>query len=262
MNYLEKNKDSWNKKTGIHIDSEFYNNEAFLNGANPLDDIVTSLLGDLKGKSLLHLQCHFGQDTLQMARYGAKATGVDLSDKAIEAARKFNDQLGLDAEFVCCDIYDLPNHLEEQFDVVFASYGTILWLPDMDKWAAIVSRYLKPGGKLVFAEFHPVVWMFNDDLTKVEHKYSSSDPIAETETGTYTDGGAGLVTEYVTWNHGLAEVMGNLIKHGVEIIDFQEYHHSPYPCFSNIEKIGERKYQIKHIGDKMPLVYSLVGRKK
>ncbi|KAA3633863.1 MAG: SAM-dependent methyltransferase, partial [Bacteroidetes bacterium] len=94
QDYLEKNKDSWNKRTAVHLESDFYENEAFLKGKNPLDDIVMNMLGDIKGKTVLHLQCHFGQDTLQMARMGAKVTGVDLSDKAIEAARNINDQMG------------------------------------------------------------------------------------------------------------------------------------------------------------------------
>lgn len=263
MDYLEKNRDSWNKRTAVHLESDFYKNEAFLKGEfNPLDDIVMNLLGDIKGKTILHLQCHFGQDTLQMARMGAQTTGVDLSDKAIEAARKINDQLGLGSKFICCDIYDLPNHLDEQFDMVFASYGTIGWLPDINKWASIVSRYLKPGGQFIFAEFHPVVWMFDDDFSKVAYKYSNSDPIVETEQGTYTDGGEKLETECVSWNHSLSEVITSLLKQGVELADFQEYDYSPYECFRHVEKVGDRMYRIKHIGDKMPMVYSLVGRKR
>ncbi|MCB0653913.1 MAG: class I SAM-dependent methyltransferase [Saprospiraceae bacterium] len=262
LNYLKKNKDSWNKRTEVHLESEFYNNKAFLEGANPLDDIVLNILGDIKGKTVLHLQCHFGQDTLQMARMGAKTTGVDLSDKAIEAARKFNEQLGLDSRFICCDVYDLPNHLEEKFDIVFTSYGTIGWLPDIDRWAAVVSRFLKPGGQFIFAEFHPVVWMFDDAFSKVEYRYFQDEPIVEFDQGTYTDGGEHLKTESVSWNHGLAEVMSSLIRQGIELLQFEEYDYSPYACFSPIEQIGERKFRIKHLGDKIPMVYSLVGRKK
>ncbi len=263
MDYIEKNRDSWNKRTGVHLQSEFYKNDAFIKGDfNPLDDIVMNLLGDIKGKTILHLQCHFGQDTLQMARMEAKTTGVDLSDKAIDAARQINDQLGLDSKFVCCDIYDLPDHLDEKFDIVFTSYGTIGWLPDIDRWAAIVSGYLKPGGKFIFAEFHPIVWMFDDDFTKVQYKYANSDPIVETEHGTYTDGGENLMTECVSWNHSLSEVINNLINQGIELADFQEYDYSPYDCFSHTEKVGDRKFRIKHLGDKIPMVYSVVGRKK
>lgn len=260
--YLEKNKASWNKRTEFHVKSDFYQNEAFINGANSLQSIELALLGDIKGKSVLHLQCHFGQDTLSMARMGAQTTGVDLSDKAIDEAKKLNTKLGLSAEFVCCDIYDLPNHLDKQFDIVFTSYGTIAWLPDIDKWAAIVSKYLKPGGQFIFAEFHPFVWMFDDDFTKIQHPYFKADPIVEMESGTYADKSAAITMECVTWNHSLSSVMTNLIKHDIEIADFQEYNYSPYNCFSQTEKIGDKQFRIKHLADKIPMVYSIVGRKR
>ena len=260
--YLQKNKASWNKRTEFHVKSDFYQNEAFIKGANSLQSIEMELLGNIKGKNILHLQCHFGQDTLSMARMGAQTTGIDLSDKAIEQARDLNKQLGLQSEFICCDIYDLPNHLDNKFDIVFTSYGTIGWLPDMDKWAAIVSRYLKPGGQFIFAEFHPFVWMFDDDFSKIQYPYFKADPIIEMEAATYADGNADINLECVTWNHSLSEVISSLIKQGIEIIDFQEYDYSPYDCFSHTEKIGDKQFRIKHLGDKVPMVYSVVGRKR
>ena len=157
LNYLEKNKDSWNRRTDYHVDSEFYDVKGFLRGNTSLKSVELNLLGDIKTKSILHLQCHFGQDTLSLARMGAEATGVDLSDNAIKNANLLAEKAKLKADFICCDIYSLPQHLDKQFDIVFTSYGTIGWLPDIDKWAKIVSRYLKPGGKLVFVDFHPVV---------------------------------------------------------------------------------------------------------
>jgi len=167
LNYIEINKALWDEKTKHHISSAFYNmhDGSFLKGKSSLNDIELQLLGNVAGKEVLHLQCHFGQDTLSLARLGAKATGVDFSAEAIKKARALNDQLALDAEFICCDIYSLQDSLEKQFDMVFASYGTIGWLPDMQRWAQIVARYLKPGGKFVFVEFHPVVWMFSSKLT-------------------------------------------------------------------------------------------------
>src|SRR5690606_20725019 len=119
---------------------------------------------NLKDKKVLHLQCHFGQDSISLARLGASVVGVDLSDKAIEQAQHIAQELNADARFICCDIYDLPKHLNEQFDIVFTSYGTIGWLPDLDKWASVIHHFLKPGGQFIFAEFHPVVWMFDNDF--------------------------------------------------------------------------------------------------
>ncbi|MFK7786603.1 MAG: class I SAM-dependent methyltransferase, partial [Crocinitomicaceae bacterium] len=163
--YLEKNKLSWNRRTEVHVDSEFYDNESFINGRSSLNSIELELLGDLAGKKILHLQCHFGQDTISLSRMGAEVVGIDLSDEAIRTAQKLATKTGQSTKFVCCDVYDLPNHLTEKFDIVFTSYGTIGWLPDLDKWANVVQHFLRPGGEFIFAEFHPVVWMFDDDFT-------------------------------------------------------------------------------------------------
>ena len=185
MDYVNINKNSWNNRTAIHLESDFYDNKGFINGKNTLNSIELDLLGDISGKSVLHLQCHFGQDTISLSRLGAEAVGVDLSDKAIEAAKALAKQTGVDATFICCDVYDLPNHLDRQFDIVFTSYGTIGWLPDIERWAEIVGRFLKPGGQFVFAEFHPVVWMFDDDFTHVQYKYNNGGPITTNETSLY-----------------------------------------------------------------------------
>src|SRR5688572_730649 len=135
--YLEKNRRLWNARTDVHVTSEFYELDKFLAGKSSLNEIELNLLGDLKGKSVLHLQCHFGQDSISLARLGAEVTGVDLSDKAIAKAKELAKQTGANAEFICTDIYELPQHLDKKFDVVFTSYGTIGWLPDLDKWAKI-----------------------------------------------------------------------------------------------------------------------------
>lgn len=260
--FFQKNKAAWNERTHLHLASEFYDMPAFLAGKNALQSIELELLGDVQDKSILHLQCHFGQDTLSLARMGAHVTGVDLSDRAIAEAEKLAEELALPARFICCNLYDLPDHLDEQFDVVFTSYGTIGWLPDLDRWAAVVQRFLKPGGRFVFVEFHPVVWMFDDDFSQVKYRYFNSGPIIETVEGTYADREAPVNLESIGWNHDLGEVLGSLLAQKLEIVHFQEYDYSPYHSFSHMEKIGENQYRIKHLGDKIPLVYSLLVRKK
>lgn len=261
-NYIEINKNAWNLKTEVHLESDFYENEAFLNGQNSLKKIELNLLGDIAGKSILHLQCHFGQDSISLSRMGAKVTGIDLSDKAIEKAREFALQAKIDTKFICCDIFDLPNHLDKQFDIVFTSYGVIGWLPDMDKWASIVSRYLKPGGKFVFVEFHPVVWMFDNDFKVIQYNYFKSEEIIELNNGTYADRDANIEYSTVSWNHSISEVLNSLISHNIEICSFDEYDYSPYNCFNDMIKIDTDKYRIETFGDKIPLVYSVVGAKK
>lgn len=261
-NYLEINRNSWNNRVETHLKSDFYDLEGFLNGKNSLEEIERSLLGNIKGKSILHLQCHFGKDTISLTRLGARATGVDLSDKAIEHARQIAKETHSDATFICCDIYDLPNHLDAKFDIVFTSYGTIGWLPDLDKWAAVVSHYLKPNGRFVFVEFHPVVWMFDDNFEKVGFRYFKSDAIIETESGTYADRGAPIIQTSVTWNHSISEVLNSLITHGLEIKSLNEFDYSPYNCFNKTIAFEPGKYRIEHLANYIPMVYSIHAIRK
>jgi SAM-dependent methyltransferase len=260
--YQSVNKKAWNKQVDVHVASEFYNVPDFLKGKNSVPEIDLNLLGDIKGKSILHLQCHFGQDTLSLARLGANCTGIDLSDKAIEKAQELNKELGLDAKFICCDVYETPNHLEEKFDIVYTSYGTIGWLPDLDKWAKVISHFLKPNGKLVFVEFHPVVWMFDDDFTKIQYHYHNESSIQEENTGTYADKNAAISNKYISWNHSLSEVFQSLLNNGLQIEYFEEFDYSNYNCFNETIEFEPNKFRIKHLENKIPMMYSLIAIKK
>lgn len=262
LNYQETNRNAWNTKTHEHVDSKFYDLEGFKAGNTSLKEIELALLGDVTGKSILHLQCHFGQDTLSLSRMGAKTTGIDLSDTAIEQAKKLNTELGLSAEFICCDVYDLPHHLNKQFDLVFTSYGTIGWLPDLDKWASLVSQFLKPDGEFIFVEFHPVVWMFDATFEKVEYRYFKTDPIVETETGTYAQKDADIEVKTISWNHGLGEVFTSLLNHNLSIQSFQEYDFSPYDCFSGLVEEEPGRYRTKKHGNYLPMAYSIKAKKQ
>ena len=260
-NYIDINKQSWNNKAGIHFKSEFYDIDSFLKGRSSLKEIELNLLGDIKGKRILHLQCHFGQDTISLSRLGAEVTGVDFSDKAIEIAKQIGEETQSNVKFICCDIYNLPNYLDELFDIVFTSYGTIGWLPDLDKWAKVVSTFLKPNGKFIFVEFHPVVWMFDDNFKEIKYNYFNAGVITETESGTYADKNAKIIQEYVMWNHDLSEVINSLIKNDLEINSLNEYDYSPYNCFNNTIEIEAGKFRIKHLGNKIPMVYSISATK-
>lgn len=262
-NYLEINRQAWNAKTEVHVNSDFYDMEGFLKGNSSLKNIELDILGDIKGKSILHLQCHFGQDTLSLARMGAsKVTGVDLSDSAIKKASALASDLNLNASFLCCDLYDLPQHLNEQFDIVFTTYGTIGWLPDLDKWANLVYQFLKPGGQFVFVEFHPFVWMFDNTFDQIIYSYFKNEAIIETENGTYADKEAPLTLSTVSWNHGISEVCNNLLKHHLAIELLNEYNYSPYNVFHDMEEYEPGKFRIKKFGDHLPLVYAIRAKKE
>ncbi|SEG59883.1 class I SAM-dependent methyltransferase [Sphingobacterium lactis] len=259
--YKEIYKKLWNQKTDAHVTSDFYANADFLNGETSLNPIELDLLGEVKDKKILHLQCHFGQDSLSLARLGAAVTGVDLSDRAIAKAQELNNHLGLDATFICSDVYETPHSLDGQFDLVFSSYGTIGWLPDLNKWAQVITRCLKPGGKLVFVEFHPIVWSFDYEFTKIAYSYFNKEAIIEEETGTYADREANIVAKSVSWNHPLSDVIQSLINNGMTVESFAEYDYSPYNCFLNTVEIAPKKFQIRGMEGKLPMLYSLTAKK-
>ncbi len=260
MDYKEINRNSWNKRTEIHLESEFYDMKGFLEGKSSLKTIELDLLGDVSGLKILHLQCHFGQDSLSLARMGAKVTGVDLSNVAIENAKKLAKDLKLDANFICCDLYDLPQFLDEEFDLVFTSYGTIGWLPDLNKWAKLVNRFLKTTGKFVFVEFHPVVWMFDDAFEKIEYSYFNKEDIV-TEEDSYAAMNNSTKESFVTWNHPLGDVLSSLIENSLILTKFSEMDYSPYNCFQNTIEFEDGKFRIKGLEEKIPMVYALVAEK-
>lgn len=255
--YLDHNRALWNEKTQYHIDSEFYNQEAFLKGASSLKSIELDLLGDVAGSTVLHLQCHFGQDTLSLARMGASVTGADLSDKAIEKATALAAELQLDVRFVCSDVYRLPDALDERFDTVFTTYGVLGWLPDMREWARIAAYFLKPGGRLVLVEFHPAVWMFDNGFTHIAYSYFNKEVIVEHESGTYADRSAPVQLPSVNWNHALSDVLQALIDAGLRIEVFREYDWSPYNCFPNTVETAPGMFHIVGMEGKLPMVYAL-----
>lgn len=260
MDYLHFNRAAWDQKTEQHIYSDFYELDAFLKGKNVLRNVERELLGNVEGLKILHLQCHFGLDSLSLARMGASVTGVDLSEKAIQKATELNDELGTDAQFVCCDLYDLPNQLNGQFDLVFTSYGTIGWLPDLEKWAAVIRRYLKPGGRFIMVDFHPFLWTFDDAMKNISYDYFKADPIVETVKGTYAQRDAAIETTTVSWNHSLSEILSSLIQAGLELRSFQEHDFSPYNCFQNLKERSKDEFVFEHIPYRIPMLYSLEAR--
>jgi len=259
QDYYEINKKLWNQKVGIHLNTELYNMEAFMKGETSLDSATLRHLGDVKGKRILHLQCHFGQDSLSLARMGARVLALDLSDAGIQKAQELNDELGLDAEFICCNVYDAKEHIKEQFDIVYTSFGTIVWLPDLDKWADIINHFLKPGGRFVFLDFHPTLDMLNWDTHAFEYDYFKPEtPYIETNQGTYADKNAKVTLTECFWTHSLAEVMQALLDTGLSLDTMAEYDYSPYNIFGEMVKRAEKEYTFKNMDVSFPFFYALV----
>jgi SAM-dependent methyltransferase len=255
--FFEANREGWNLRTGVHIESSFYNVETWKKGGSSLTAIETEEVGSVKGKKLLHLQCHFGQDTLSWARLGASVTGCDLSDKAIDYARRLAVEVGEEARFVCCNVLDLPQHLDDQFDIVFTSYGVIGWLPDLKPWAKVVAHFLKPGGFFYMAEFHPVLWMLDDSMQHLKYAYHNAGVIETEQSGTYANRYADIQFKEYGWNHSLSEVLNCLLSEGLKLDFLNEYPYSPFNCFDRMVKGTDGNYRIEGLEDIVPMVYSI-----
>lgn len=252
------NRETWNKKVAIHANSDFYDLPGFKAGKSSLNHYEINALGDVSGKSLLHLQCHFGMDTLSWTRMGATCVGVDISEEGIKLARALNNELGLNAEFVCCNVLDTSQHFSQHFDIVFSSYGTIGWLPDLVPWAKMIAERLKPGGIFYLIEFHPIAWMFDYtvDPPKMKYGYHQKEAIYEEYEGTYAeDGREKMVSKEYGWNHSLGEVINALIDAGLTLTYLNEYDASPYDVFPDLVKNENGMFELKE--KQYPLLFEL-----
>jgi len=255
--YFNTNKDTWNQKVKAHAEGDFYNLDKFKKGASSLNHYEMVALPNVDGKSLLHLQCHFGQDTLSWSRLGAKCVGVDLSDEGIKLAEKLNKELNLDAKFVCCNVLNTSSSIKETFDIVYTSYGVIGWLPDLKPWGQMIAERLKEGGIFYMVEFHPIAWMFDylEGKPIMKYGYMQDEVIYEEYEGTYANQESKMISKEYGWNHGLGEVISALTDAGLQIAYLREYDESPYDVFPDLVKTESGMYVSK---DKLyPLIFEI-----
>jgi SAM-dependent methyltransferase len=240
----------------VHVESAFYDVPGFLSGGTSLREIERGELPDVHGKTLLHLQCHFGLDSLSWARLGATVTGVDLSPAAIAQARMLSEQTGVAAEFVCEDVYRFGESTAARYEVVFTSYGAVCWLPDIERWALAVASCLASGGVFYMVEFHPIV-----DLITGYSYFHQEQPDVEEETA-YTENAGSDVSTVVVWSHPLGTVISALITAGIDIEHVHEFPFSPYDCFKDLVERDPGRFYLDHGGQDVPLVYSIKGTKR
>jgi SAM-dependent methyltransferase len=259
--YQQANLALWNEWAEINAKSKSYDLEGFKAGKNRLKSIELEEVGDVRGKTLLHLQCHFGLDTLSWARRGASVTGVDFSDKAIALAQAIGQEVGLDARFIRSDLYELPNILSGQFDVVFTSYGVLCWLRDLKRWAEIIAHFLKPGGVFYIAEIHPFLYVFDDeDPAELRVKYSyfhQPEPTEWQVSGSYADREA-KVNQPVDyeWTHSLGEIVSALAAAGLKIEFLHEFDRTVDRTLMCMEQDAEGWWRLKGQPG-LPLVFSI-----
>jgi SAM-dependent methyltransferase len=267
---LKSNRETWNVWTKIHVESEFYDVASFKNGERPIRIAAYEReeVGSVEGKSLLHLQCHFGLDTLSWARLGATVTGIDFSEAAIAAARELSTEVGVPATFIESDLYLAPSVLNEEFDVVYTSGGVLGWLPDIAGWGRVAAHFVRPGGFLYITEVHPVAQVFADEgvepgeLRLAYPYWSHAEPIRIEQRGSYADPDApteGLVE--FGWDHSLGEIVTSLADAGLRIEFLHEFDFVRWPV-EYLARSEDGRYRLP-AGSKgeLPLFFSLKASK-
>lgn len=267
--FVEENRKHWEELAALHPDTDFYDVKGFLNGESTLDPVEPQEVGDVEGASLLHLQCHFGLDTLSWARLGAHVTGVDISEAAVKTARELATDAGLAdrARFVQSDIYELADAstlADERFDVVYTSFGVLFWLPDLDEWADIVARFLLPGGTFYLAEHHPFTNTLGEESAagglRITYPYFRERLTYDaTETGSY----AGVAPDELEhgpthgWSHSLGEVVTALSDAGLHIEFLHEYPWSTFKAVDAMEEQEHGRYSLPGGDHDLPFVFTL-----
>jgi SAM-dependent methyltransferase len=279
--YHEANRLSWNKAT-VAQNSHKKDQAGFLRrGGSTLFPEEIGLVGDLTGKRLVHLLCNSGQDTLSLARLGADVTGIDISDEAIHFATKLSADSQIPATFIRSDVYDWLKHAQEggeQIDIAFCSYGATCWLSDLTLWARGVSNILKPGGRFVAIEFHPMSMMF-DEKFKLKYPYFGEgkplkwdegvqDYVAASGDGLAPSGHQEGTTDFKNphpvyeflWTIG--DILTALIGAGLTI---EQYHEYPYAngtrIFDDMQETDGRRMRPPKGIPNVPLMYSVVATK-
>ncbi|RMG20881.1 MAG: class I SAM-dependent methyltransferase [Methanobacteriota archaeon] len=266
MDYMEANRLNWNDRVPIHLrKNDIYDLDAFRAGKLSFCANEHLELTEVKGKRLLHLQCHFGLDTMSWTRLGAKAVGIDFSEEAIQIAENLKKELGLDTEFICCNVYDVPERIDEKFDIVFTSVGALTWLPDLEKWARVIFQMLKPGGRLYVKDSHPASEVFeyiNGEL-KVHYPYfRGREPFRFEEDSTYTSSSKKGEIRHATtyqWLHSFSYILNSVIQAGLQIDKILESPHGFFKRFPPMQRNEDGVWE--YPGNPIPLTFTLFASK-
>lgn len=254
----EINRKSWNEMVDLHVDHEEYRTQEMIDGGNSLKRIEREAIGDVRGKSLLHLMCQFGLDTLSWARLGAAVTGVDISDRSIERANEIKRKARLDGvEFVRSDVLDLIGKIDQRFDIVFQSYGTHIWLSDIYKWAEVVAHYLKKGGIFFIVDEHPV----NPLFLIPPYDYFKDEPDREENPTDYCETEHHINGTLIEWQHPLSKIINALIAAGLTIERVGEYNHGYYKAFPDWYRTEDHYWYPPGGPAKYPIMMSIKARK-
>ena len=266
--HVEMNRRNWDERAAIHARDTTgdYMLDRFRAGEDALHAIEAAELGDISGKRVLHLQCHIGQDTLCLVRRGATATGLDFSSAALSVARRLSDETGLKADFVEGTVYQAPDLTPGPFDLVFTTWGTICWLPDVKKWAEVIASVLAPSGELYFADAHPGFSVLEEYAGRFVPTYDYQTPpdrpLHFANETTYT-GDPTIMSHQSTreWIHSLSAVLGGLIDAGLTITMFREHEALPWRGLTSLVPASERMWRLPDGVPRIPLSYSVRAKK-
>jgi SAM-dependent methyltransferase len=265
MNELVRtNREHWTELVRIHTEqpSAYYDIARFKAGGLSLRTLEREEVGDVRGKRLLHLQCHFGLDTLSWARLGATATGLDFCEEAIARARQLAAETALEAEFVCGDVDQLADGIGRTFDIVFTSYGTTTWLPDLGRWASLIAHSLRPGGMFYIIDGHPFSMCVNNDsdpsVLKVASTYFHRPDASRYEgDGDYAVPDARVTSPSYEWSHSLGEIVTALATAGLRIEFLHEFPCCDYEYLQNMRRDDDGWWWLQDDKVRMPHTYSI-----
>lgn len=266
--FSETNRRAWEELARIHaLDrTGFYRIQAFLAGENTLYPIEKAEVGEVAGKTVAHLQCHIGLDSLNLARMGAEVTGLDFSAEAVAQAGRFSERIGVPATFVQGNVYDADKLLKPaSFDLVYVTWGAIPWLPDIRRWTDVVANLLRPGGELYLLETHPATECLHEENGRLVARYDwrspADKPIEDEASQSYT--GDEIQREHgrtYNWIHSFTDIMGGLLANGLTITAFQEHEALPYALFPMMEEGPDRLFRLPEGQPRLPLSFSLRAR--
>jgi len=267
--YTAANRANWDDRVAVHWEPDGYDAQRFIEEPDRISDVVrfdSRVLGDVAGRRLLHLQCHFGMDTLSWARLGAMVTGVDFSGPAIDAARRLSTESGTPGRFVLSELYDAPEALDECFDIVYTGVGAINWLPDIAGWARVVAHFLEPGGTFYIREGHPMLWCLEeraDEQLVVKFPYFEiPDPVAWDDDATYAGSGTIANTRTYEWNHGIGEIFTALTDAGLRIERLREYRELEWQGLPHMELGDDGLWRLPpHQRNLVPLMFAITATK-
>ncbi len=261
---MDTNRRWWDGATPVHYRSRSYDVDGFRRGASSLLPLELKELGDVGGKRLLHLQCHFGLDTMSWARRGAIVTGVDFSPEAIATARRLSEELSIPARFIESNVYDLPEMHDERYDIVYTGYGALCWLPDLARWAKVVSRSLRPGGTFYVVDSHPFSDLIDEnvaDRIELKGRYiTDGRPEKWVSPDTYTDSDRPLEEQTTyAWRHTLSEIVGSLLSAGLRLDFLHESEMGYFNMHPLMEKRDDGHWVFREGTCGLPLTFSLMA---